>query len=208
MSKEKVTKPVNRCHNPAGCDNECDPGMNFCNPCRKFFGMTGGKSTTKRVGGYRHPIIGIGEAGQTHLKQHSDNMSSAVRRTLNDLTSMDKDDLRTEIESRKKGNIARIILETGALQQQEEKKVMNEVTATDKQTTSQKKSASLKKMYADKPRRGVFFDGFLLDGILAESEVKGIPLAQFVRSRMMESIPAEVIKAGLLAEMRGKDKKP
>ena len=157
-------------------------------------------AAAKSTNRYQHPIIGVGEAAQTHL--HGKDMNAAIKKTLNDLRSMDKDELRKEIESRTEGDIAQILIETGALQQQEETTTMEETDK--KQTTSQKKSASLKKMYADKPRSGIFFDGWLKEWIEASAAERGMTLHQYITDMIMERIPDEVVAAGVRTDLRRK----
>jgi len=194
MSKSERTKPLNQCHNPAdgGCKNPCEPGMNFCPDCMKAFGMKGDKTVPPR-GRYRHPIIGVGDAAQTHLR-------AAISETLNGLMSMDKDELRKEIKSREAGDIANILIETGSLQLQEATP-MEEVKD---QIKNNAVSQSLKKRYADSPREGVFFDGFIRDWIKVEAESVGMTFQQFVKSLVWEKMPAEIIKSGMLADLRRK----
>lgn len=204
--KPKKVKPLETCHNSmAGCTNTCRPGYNFCDPCREFFGMKQHEEERKKagipvIGKYRHPLIGVGEAAQTHL--HSKNMNAAIKKTLNDLRSMDKDELRKEIESRKEGDIAQILIETGALQEKET--TMDEKAVDQKQLTSQRKSEALKKVYANNPRVGIFFDGWLKEWIEASAAERGMTLHQYITDMIMERIPDEVVAAGVRADLRRK----
>lgn len=158
-TKQDQDKPINRCHNPAGCDNECRPGYNFCDSCRKSYGMTKKpKDWSARAIKYKYPLIQVGEAAQTHL------------------------------------------------QQQEETKTMTEPLGgkTAQQITSQRKSDSLKKMYANNPRVGIFFDGWLKDWIEASAAERGMTLQQYIIDLIMERIPDDVVAAGARADIRRK----
>ena len=157
MSKTERTKPLNQCHNPAdgGCKNPCEPGMNFCPDCMKAYGMKGNR-TAPVSGRYRHPIIGVGDAAQTHLRPQENEPMDEVKNTYQ---------------------------------------------ITDKNNAV---SQSLKKRYADSPREGVFFDGFVREWINCEAKTAGVTFQQYVRYLIMERIPADVVKAGMLTELQRK----
>ena len=232
MSDKQLTKPVNRCHNSmAGCTNTCRPGYNFCDECRKFFGMTKTPEDTaaKSTNRYQHPIIGVGDAAQTHL--HGRNMNAAIKKTLNDFQTMDKDELRKEIEARKEGDIATILIETGALQPQEAMP-MDEVKAVEKskpkavcpihgehdgttigknynhglcpKCVAEKKSRNLKFHGAANEKSGIMFEGFRKKWLDKAAQDHGVSIKQLLTIWIDEKIPAEEFKAGYLEDMRGK----
>lgn len=176
------TNPLNQCHNPAGCDNECEPGMNFCPKCMAFFGMKGDRRAPAPDGRYRHPLIGVGEAAQTHLKKEDKPMREKP------VTSI--------MQTPSPKAVCKIHGEHGGAMIGK-----NYCPDVCPECENEKKSDSLKRYGKAKPRTGVMFEGHIKRSLERLAAEQGISVRAYVVALVVAKIPDDEYKAGSLEDM-------
>ena len=188
MSKPERTKPLNQCHNPAGCTNPCQPGYNFCEPCREFYGMKQHEEERKKAGipvtgKYRHKLIQVGEAAQTHLRlQENEPMDTSQDQAPGKIRFKSVCQIHGEHDGTTIGR--------------------NYNPGLCPKCVAEKKSNNLKAHGAANEKSGIMFEGFRKKFIEKEAKNRGVSIKQLLTIWIDEKIPAEEFKAGYLEDMR------
>lgn len=195
--KPDRTKPLQTCRNPVGCTNPCEPGKNFCESCRRFFGMPD-KPAVARANGYRYPIIGMGPVGQTHLKPV--NQEDKPMEMLKETAATGGAVVVEPPQPEPPNTITAICPEHGP---HGGTTLGNHYTPTLCPACVKEKRSTGLKVHSKGDPRGVYvLRGFKKGWVEEECKRLGMNLKEYLDMLIIAEMPAEDYKAGVLADMR------